>query len=187
MKIKRTDIEDVLVVEPLVFTDDRGFFLETYHKTKYRELGIPVEFVQDNLSFSRKGTLRGLHYQHPHGQAKLVQVLGGHVYDVTVDVRRGSKNFGKWVGVHLSDENRRQIYVPEGFAHGFCVLSETVLFSYKCSDLYTPECEMGVLWSDPDLGIEWPVKEPILSEKDAVYPRLRNITLDRLPGYEKKV
>jgi dTDP-4-dehydrorhamnose 3,5-epimerase len=185
MKILRTDLEGVLIVDPMVFSDDRGFFMETYQKIKYQDLGILVEFVQDNLSFSRKGTLRGLHYQHPHGQAKLVQVLGGHVYDVTVDVRKGSKNFGQWVGVHLSDENKRQIYIPEGFAHGFCVLSETALFSYKCSDLYTPKCERGVRWDDPDLGIDWPVKEPILSSKDAVYPRLKDVPAERLPGYEK--
>jgi dTDP-4-dehydrorhamnose 3,5-epimerase len=185
MKILRTALEDVLVVEPKVFDDDRGFFLETYHKLKYRELGIPVEFVQDNLSYSREGTLRGLHYQQPHGQAKLVQVLAGHVFDVTVDVRNGSKNFGKWFGIHLSEENKRQVYIPEGFAHGFCVLSLTALFSYKCSELYTPECERGVIWSDPDLGIDWPVKKPILSAKDAAYPRLRDIPVDRLPRYEK--
>ena len=140
--------------------------------------------MQYNLSFSRKGTLRGLHYQHPHGQAKLVQVLAGHVYDVAVDVRKGSTKFGQWFGVHLSSENKRQIYIPEGFAHGFCVFSETALFSYKCSDFYAAECEAGLLWSDPDLAIDWPVKEPILSEKDAVYPRLRDIPLDRLPGYK---
>ena len=185
MNILRTDLDGVLVLEPKVFSDDRGFFLETYHRIKYRGLGITVEFVQDNLSFSHKGTLRGLHYQHPHGQAKLVQVLEGHVFDVAVDVRKESKNFGRWVGVHLSSENKRQVYIPDGFAHGFCVLSETALFLYKCSDLYAPECERGVLWSDPDIGIEWPIKEPILSEKDAVYPRLRDIPLDRLPGYKK--
>jgi len=184
MKILRTDIKGVLILEPDVFSDDRGFFLETYHKVKYRGLGIPVEFVQDNLSFSRAGTLRGLHYQHPHGQAKLVQVLAGHVYDVTVDVRKGSKNFGQWVGVHLSDANKLQVYIPDGFAHGFYVLSETALFSYKCSDMYAPECERGVLWSDPDLGIEWPVKEPILSEKDAKYPRLKDVEVVRLPKYK---
>ena len=186
MKILRTDIEDVLVIEPIVFSDDRGFFLETYHKAKYQERGIPVEFVQDNLSFSVKGTLRGLHYQHPHGQAKLVQVLAGHVYDVTVDVRKGSKNFGQWVGFHLSDENRRQVYIPEGFAHGFCALSETVLFSYKCSDLYTPECERGVLWADPDLAIDWPIDNPILSKKDAAYPRLKDVPAEWLPGYKNE-
>jgi dTDP-4-dehydrorhamnose 3,5-epimerase len=185
MKILRTDLEDVLILEPIVFSDDRGFFLETYHQIKYRELGITVDFVQDNLSFSHKGTLRGLHYQHPHGQAKLVQVLLGHVYDVAVDVRKGSENFGKWVGAHLSDVNKRQVYIPEGFAHGFCVLSETALFLYKCSDLYAPDCEGGLLFSDPDIGIEWPVKEPILSEKDAAYLRLRDIPVDRVPKYKK--
>jgi dTDP-4-dehydrorhamnose 3,5-epimerase len=184
MKILRADLEDVLIAELKVFNDDRGFFVENYHKKKYQDLGISVEFVQDNLSFSCKGTLRGLHYQHPHGQAKLVQVLVGHVYDVAVDVRKGSKNFGRWLGVHLSDQNKRQVYIPQGFAHGFCVLSETALFSYKCSDLYTPDCEGGLLWSDPDLGINWPVKEPILSEKDAVYPRLKDVPVERLPGYE---
>jgi dTDP-4-dehydrorhamnose 3,5-epimerase len=185
MKKLRTDLEGVFILEPVVFSDRRGFFLETYQKIKYRELGIPVEFVQDNLSFSRKGTLRGLHYQHPHGQAKLVQVLAGHVYDVIVDIRRGSKNFGKWVGIYLSDANKQQVYIPKGFAHGFCVLSETALFSYKCSDLYAPECERGVVWADTDLSIDWPVKNPILSEKDAKYPRLKDIEVDRLPGYKK--
>ena len=183
MKILRTALDGVLIVEPTVFSDGRGFFQETYHQEKYRDAGIPVDFVQDNLSFSRKGTLRGLHYQHPHGQAKLVQVLAGHVYDVAVDVRRGSKSYGRWVGIHLSDDTRRQIYVPEGFAHGFCVLSETALFSYKCSDLYAPDCERGVLWNDPDLAIDWPVTAPILSEKDAGYPRLRDIA----GGRDKKV
>jgi dTDP-4-dehydrorhamnose 3,5-epimerase len=185
MKILRTVLEGVLVVEPKVFGDDRGFFLETHHKLKYRELGISVEFVQDNLSFSREGTLRGLHYQQPHGQAKLVQVLAGRVFDVTVDVRKGSKNFGNWFGIHLSEENIRQVYIPEGFAHGFCVLSETALFSYKCSDFYAPECERGVLWSDPDLAINWPINDPILSKKDAAYPRLNDVPLEWLPGYKK--
>ena len=185
MKILKTDLEGVLVVEPVAFNDDRGYFMEAYHKEKYAKMGISVDFVQDNLSFSGAGTLRGLHYQHPHGQAKLVQVLDGHVFDVTVDIRSGSPNFGKWFGIHLSDENRKQVFVPEGFAHGFCVLSDTVLFSYKCSDLYAPDCEGGVLWSDPDIGIEWPVKEPILSEKDTKYPRLKDVKVDRLPGYEK--
>jgi len=184
MKILRTDIESVLVVEPIAHIDDRGYFMETYHKLKYRELGIPVEFVQDNLSFSREGTLRGLHYQYPHGQAKLVQVLVGHVFDVTVDIRKGSLTFGQWFGIHLSDNNKRQLFVPGGLAHGFCVLSETALFSYKCSDLYFPECERGVLWSDPDLGIEWPVKEPILSEKDAKYPRLKDLPREWMPQYK---
>ncbi len=187
MKILRSDIEDVLIVEPIALSDDRGFFLEAYHKKKYQELGISVEFVQDNLSFSRAGTLRGLHYQHPHDQAKLVQVLVGHVFDVTVDIRKNSSTFGKWFGIHLSDENRKQVFVPEGFAHGFCVLSDTALFSYKCSDLYAPDCEGGLLWSDPDIGIDWPINNPVLSEKDAKYPRLKDLPVERLPGYEKKV
>jgi dTDP-4-dehydrorhamnose 3,5-epimerase len=184
MKILQTDLEGVLIVETTVFSDDRGFFMETYHKKKYHELGISVEFVQDNLSFSVKGTLRGLHYQHPHGQSKLVQVIAGHVYDVIVDVRNGSKNFGQWVGAHLSDENKRQVYIPQGFAHGFYVVSNTVLFLYKFSDLYAPECERGVLWSDPDVGIDWPASNPVLSDKDSKYPRLRDVPLERLPGYK---
>jgi len=182
MKILRTDLDGVLVVEPAIFSDHRGYFLESYNKNKYREHEIPIEFVQDNLSFSRKETLRGLHYQHPHGQAKLVQVLAGHVYDVTVDVREGSINFGQWIGIHLSDANKRQVFIPDGFAHGFCVLSETALFSYKCSDFYAPEYERGVLWSDPDLAIEWPINNPVLSEKDSKYLRLRDVPVERLPG-----
>ena len=185
MKVIRTDIQEVFVIEPNVFSDDRGYFLESYHMKKYHEAGISTGFVQDNLSFSCKGTLRGLHFQHPHGQAKLVQVLTGHVYDVVVDVRRESKNFGRWIGIHLSDENKRQIFIPEGFAHGFCVVSETALFSYKCSDFYAPDCERGVLWNDPDLAIDWPMEKPILSPKDAGYPRLRDVPADRLPRYEK--
>jgi len=187
MEIIKTLIDGVLILVPRVFADDRGFFMETYHRERYIKSGITADFVQDNLSFSCAGTLRGLHFQHPKGQAKLVQVLSGHVFDVTVDIRNGSPTFGQWIGIHLSDENKRQLFVSEGFAHGFCVLSDTALFSYKCSDLYAPDCEGGVLWSDPDIGIEWPVKEPVLSEKDAVYPRLKDIPADRLPGYEKKV
>lgn len=185
MEIIKKPLEGVLILAPRVFDDERGFFMETYHKERYIELGMTADFVQDNLSFSRKGSLRGLHYQHPHGQAKLVQVLVGHVFDVTVDIRSGSPTFGKWFGIHLSDEKRKQVFIPEGFAHGFCVLSDTALFLYKCSDLYAPDCEGGVLWSDPDVGIDWPMKEPILSDKDAVYPCLRDIPVDRLPGYKK--
>ena len=183
MEILKTTLDGVLILIPRVFNDDRGFFMEAYHKEKYVNLGICVDFVQDNLSFSCGGTLRGLHYQHPHGQAKLVQVLDGHVFDVTVDIRSGSPTFGQWVGIHLSGENRKQVFIPAGFAHGFCVLSETAHFLYKCSDLYAPDCEGGVLWSDPDIGIDWPVKEAILSEKDAKYPRLKDVKVDRLPRY----
>ena len=170
MEIIRTLLDGVLILVPRVFDDDRGFFMETYHKEKYIKLGMSVDFVQDNLSFSCAGTLRGLHYQHPHGQAKLVQVLNGHVFDVTVDIRSGSPTFGKWFGIYLSDDNKRQVFIPEGFAHGFCVVSETALFLYKCSDFYAHECEGGVLWSDPDLGIDWPIKEPILSERTRNIP-----------------
>lgn len=176
-------MDGVLILEPRVFDDNRGFFMETYHRKKYRELGIPVDFFQDNLSYSHKGALRGLHYQHPHDQAKLVQVLEGKVFDITVDIRSGSPTFGNWFGIHLSDENKRQVFVPEGFAHGFCVLSDTALFLYKCSDFYAPDCESGVLWSDPDLGIDWPINDPFLSEKDIKYPRLREVPIERLPKY----
>ena len=184
MNILQTSLDGVLVVEPMVFDDDRGYFMELYHKSKYEDVGISGDFRQDNLSFSRKGALRGLHFQHPYGQAKLVQVLEGNVFDVVVDIRQGSPSLGKWFGVYLSGENKRQVFIPQGFAHGFCVVSDSALFLYKCSEFYAPECEGGVLWADPDLGIEWPIQEPIVSEKDAVYPRLRDIPADRLPRYE---
>jgi dTDP-4-dehydrorhamnose 3,5-epimerase len=183
VKVVETKLEGVLIIEPAVFGDRRGFFMETYQKARYSEMGIDSSFVQDNLSQSIRGTLRGLHYQYPHGQAKLVQVLWGAVFDVAVDIRRGSPTFGQWTGARLSAENKRQIYIPADFAHGFCVLSETALFSYKCSDFYSAETEGGVLWSDPDLGIEWPVKKPLLSDKDLQYDLLKDIPTDRLPGY----
>ncbi len=186
MKVLSTSLEGVLVIEPSVFEDKRGFFMETYQQKKYRESGIDHDFVQDNLSYSVRRTLRGLHYQFPHAQAKLVQVITGEIYDVAVDIRRGSPTFGKWIGVHLSDKNKRQIYVPEGFAHGFCVLSETALFMYKCSDLYAPDCEGGIFWSDPDIGIEWPVENPLFSEKDSKFVYLRDIHSERLPVYENR-
>ena len=172
----------VLEIEPRIFNDSRGYFLESYQRVRFTGAGIEVNFVQDNLSFSRKNTLRGLHYQNPRGQAKLVQVFQGEVYDVVVDIRRGSQSFGQWYGTRLSFENMHQLFIPAGFAHGYCVLSETALFYYKCSDYYAPECEAGVLWSDPDLGIDWPMKLPLLSEKDADYPRLKDVPPDRLPG-----
>ena len=181
MKVISTSLKGVLLIEPSVFEDKRGFFMETYQQKKYRESGIDSDFVQDNLSYSVRRTLRGLHYQFPHAQAKLVQVITGEIYDVAVDIRRGSPTFGKWIGVHLSDKNKRQIYLPEGFAHGFCVLSETALFMYKCSDLYAPDCEGGILWSDPDIGIEWPVESPLLSEKDSRFACLRDMPPERLP------
>lgn len=180
MNVISTAIDDVRVIEPRVFSDQRGYFLETYHRERYRDAGIVCEFVQDNLSFSVRGTLRGLHYQIRHPQAKLVQVISGEVFDVAVDLRIGSPTFGKWAGVVLSSENKRQLFIPEGFAHGFCVTSETALFLYKCSDFYDPQDEGGLLWSDPDVGICWPVESPLLSAKDAVFPRLCDIPEEKL-------
>lgn len=180
MRVTATPLDGVIIVEPKVFGDQRGFFMETYHENRYKDAGISISFVQDNISFSVQGTLRGLHFQHPHGQAKLVQVLQGEIFDVAVDIRHGSPDFGRWTGVTLSADNRRQLYIPRGFAHGFCVLSETALFSYKCSDFYVPEAEGGICWNDPDLGIEWPVTNPILSDRDRTYPKLKEIAVDRL-------
>jgi dTDP-4-dehydrorhamnose 3,5-epimerase len=184
MNVRKTELDGVVIIEPNVFDDQRGYFVETYHQNRYQALGIRSDFVQDNLSFSKKGTLRGLHYQHPHDQAKLVQVIQGEVFDVVVDIRRGSPTFGKWIGQYLSDENKQQIFVPEGFAHGFCVLSNTALFHYKCSDLYAPECEGGIRWSDPDVAIDWPLDSPIVSEKDAKFSCLKDIAADILPFYK---
>ena len=166
MKVTPTDINDVLIIEPDVFEDPRGFFMETYHEKRYKTFGIDATFVQDNLSFSVKGTLRGLHYQYPNAQAKLVQVLMGEVFDVAVDIRKGSPTFGKWVGARLSAENKRQLFIPKGFAHGYCVVSNTAIFSYKCSRYYAPKDERGILWKDPELNIDWPVKTPLISDKD---------------------
>ena len=184
MKTSETELDGVLIIEPDVFDDQRGFFFETYNQNRYQEIGVTSDFVQDNLSFSRKGTLRGLHYQHPHDQAKLAQVIQGEVFDVVVDIRRGSTSFGKWVGQYLSGDNKTQIFIPAGFAHGFCVLSETALFHYKCSDFYAPQCEGGILWSDPDVAIDWPVDSPIVSEKDARFSILKDIEEDGLPLFK---
>lgn len=181
MKTVPASIQGLVIVEPEVFSDDRGFFMETYHRRRYADSGIDGAFVQDNLSCSKRGTLRGLHYQISHPQAKLVQVIAGEVFDVVVDLRSGSVTFGEWTGVTLSGKNGRQLYVPEGFAHGFCVLSATAHFSYKCSDYYAPMDEAGILWSDPDLGIDWPVSDPIVSEKDGRLPLLTDIPTEQLP------
>ena len=184
MKAEKTAFQTAWIIEPDAFHDQRGYFMETYHKEKYEQLGLKTHFVQDNLSYSVRGTLRGLHYQHPHGQAKLVQVIKGEIFDVILDIRRGSPTFGQWMGASLSDENKRQFYVPEGFAHGFCVLSETALVYYKCSDFYAPESEGGILWRDPGMGIEWPIPDPLLSEKDRSFPCLSDVPLSRLPVYQ---
>jgi dTDP-4-dehydrorhamnose 3,5-epimerase len=155
--------------------------MELFHEKRYAEAGLPGPFVQDNFSRSAKGILRGLHFQQPHAQGKLVQVFAGAVYDVAVDIRRGSPTFGRWVGVELSADNRRQLWVPPGFAHGFCVLSESADFHYKCTDFYSPASEHGIAWNDPELGIPWPVKSPLLSPKDSAAPRLKDAPV--LPDY----
>jgi dTDP-4-dehydrorhamnose 3,5-epimerase len=185
MRVIATDLPEVLIIEPEVFGDARGFFLESYHARRYAEAGVPDHFMQDNHSRSRRGVLRGLHYQLTHPQGKLVWVTSGEIFDVAVDIRRGSPTFGHWVGVTLSEENHRQLYIAPGFAHGFCVLSETVDFLYKCTDFYHPEDEGGVLWCDPDIGIQWPLTTPVLSEKDQRYTRLADVPLERLPRYER--
>jgi dTDP-4-dehydrorhamnose 3,5-epimerase len=155
MNIVETKIPGLLIIEPRIFGDERGWFTETWQRRRLAEAGLELDFVQDNLAYSRRGVLRGLHVQNPHSQGKLVQVLRGEVYDVAVDVRQGSPHFGQWVGVHLSGDNHRQFWVPEGFAHGYCVLSDDALFAYKCTDYYQPETQFSVLWNDPDLGIDW--------------------------------
>jgi dTDP-4-dehydrorhamnose 3,5-epimerase len=182
MKTIATPLEGLVIIEPRIFGDDRGFFLETHHQQRYRECGVDRSFVQDNLSFSVKGTLRGLHFQIAKPQAKLVQALTGEIFDVAVDLRPDSTTFGNWFGIQLSEQNKYQLFIPEGFAHGFCVLSESAHFSYKCSDYYDPQDEGGILWSDQDLAIDWPIKNPLLSEKDRRFPVLADLTPDSLPG-----
>ena len=174
MQVSKTPIDGLLTIEPKIFADPRGMFYEVYSENKYEEYGIPC-FVQDNHSVSKKGVLRGLHYQVNPGQGKLVRVTRGEVFDVAVDIRKQSPTYGKWWGLSLSETNNFQLYIPIGFAHGFCVLSESAEVLYKCSDYYSPENERGILWNDPDLAIDWPVKDPILSEKDAVYPLFREL------------
>jgi dTDP-4-dehydrorhamnose 3,5-epimerase len=184
MNVIETSIPGLLIIEPKVFGDERGFFLETYNEARYKEAGIKETFVQDNLSFSSKGILRGLHYQKPMEQGKLVQVIAGEVYDVAVDVRTGSLTFGQWEAAILSAENKKQFYVPPGFAHGFVVTSETALFSYKCTDLYNPSGERTIAWDDAELNIPWPVKSPQLSDKDREGSRLSDMSADDLPVYK---
>lgn len=180
MRVIRNEIEGLLVLEPKVFGDQRGFFMETWNQLRYREAGIQENFIQDNVSFSRQGTLRGLHFQNPAAQGKLVMVLQGEIFDVVVDIRRKSPTFKRCFGLVLSAENKRQFYIPPGFAHGFAVLSETVLFHYKCTDYYSPKDEQAIRWDDPELAIDWPVKTPILSPRDAQAPLLKDIPLERL-------
>jgi len=166
MKVTPTDIPGVLVLEPRVFADDRGYFLEAFHKRRFEEVGLNLEFVQDNHSRSRRDVVRGLHYQIEHAQGKLCRVMRGEVFDVAVDLRMGSPTFGCWTGIVLSEENRLQLYLPPGIAHGFGVLSEVADFVYKCTDYYSPQFECTLLWNDPALGIDWPISDPVLSDKD---------------------
>lgn len=166
-----------------MFGDERGFFMETWNAVRYGELGLPDRFVQSNVSSSAKGVLRGLHYQWPNPQGKLVSVLEGEVYDVAVDIRRGSPTFGRWAGVLLSGQNKRQMWIPEGFAHGFAVLSERALFSYMCTNVYDKTADAGVRWDDPAIGIDWPIGSPNLSDKDAAAPLLADVPQARLPVY----
>ena len=177
MKLTLTPIKDLVVIEPKVFGDERGYFYEAYNKNTFHELGLDYDFVQDNQSFSRKGVLRGLHFQKQFPQAKLVRVIEGEVFDVAVDLRKDSTTFGKWYGVTLSGENKKMFLIPKGFAHGFLVLSETAIFSYKCDDFYHPNDEGGIIYNDPDIGIEWPEIdcELVLSDKDKKHPSLGKI------------
>jgi dTDP-4-dehydrorhamnose 3,5-epimerase len=184
VKVTPMGLPGVLLIEPQRFGDARGYFLETFHAERYRGVGIELPFVQDNLSRSARGILRGLHLQRPNEQGKLVYVLEGEVFDVAVDVRVGSPNFGNWTSAVLSAADHRQLWIPPGFAHGFCVTSATALFAYKCTAPYSATDEVGVLWNDPALGIPWPVAEPRLSAKDAVLPRLADIDKARLPRFE---
>jgi len=174
-KIEKSDLEGVLIIKPAVHIDPRGRFFESFQKQRYKELGITEEFVQDNQSVSQQHTIRGLHYREGPGQSKLVRVIRGEVFDVVVDIRKNSSTFGQWRGYTLSDSNYLQIYIPAGFAHGFCVLSDSAEFLYKVSEYYAAEKEKGILWDDPDIGIEWPTSSPVLSEKDKCNPALRDL------------
>ena len=176
MKTVPTELPGVIIIEPRVFSDARGFFFESYHAVRYGDAGITATFVQDNHSCSAKGTIRGLHYQLRHPQAKLLRVIRGSVLDVAVDIRRGSPTFGRWVGVELTADNKRQLFIPAGFGHGFCATAGVAEVEYKCSDLYVADDQHGVIWNDPTIGIAWPVREPILSDSDRAYGPL---TLDR--------
>ena len=173
-------MEGLIYIEPKIFEDGRGWFYESWNKERYSEIGITEDFVQDNFSLSSRGVLRGLHYQKPYTQGKLVSVIKGEVWDVAVDLRKGSSTFGKWLGFTLTGERKEQLYVPKGFAHGFCVISETAIFHYKCTDKYSPESEHGIIWKDRTLNITWPIKDPIISEKDKEYPEFIEITNDLL-------
>ncbi len=183
MNVVPTQLTGVVIIEPRVFTDPRGFFLESYHADRYGRAGIPA-FVQDNHSCSARGTIRGLHYQLLRPQGKLLRAIRGTVFDVAVDIRRGSPDFGRWIGVELSAENKRQLFVPAGFAHGYCVTSDIAEVEYKCTDFYAPDDEHGVVWNDPTVNVAWPIEQPILSTKDRELPRL-SLDRDDLPQFTR--
>ena len=180
-----TNLPGVCVIEPVVHGDARGYFFESFHAAKYAELGIDARFVQSNVSRSAKGVLRGLHYQWPNPQGKLVSVLEGEVYDVAVDIRAGSPTFGRWAAAMLTADNKRHFWIPEGFAHGFAVVSDNATFCYQCTALYDRAADAGIRWNDADVGIDWPLSAPLLSDKDAAAPFLRDVPRDKLPKYTK--
>ncbi|UBB26117.1 dTDP-4-dehydrorhamnose 3,5-epimerase [Pseudoxanthomonas japonensis] len=183
MKIVETPLPGCVVIEPTVFGDDRGFFYEAWNAERFGKHGLPARFVQSNISSSSRGVLRGLHYQWPNPQGKLVSVLEGEVYDVAVDIRRGSPHFGRWTAVMLSAENKREFWIPEGFAHGFAVLSERAIFSYLCTATYDKASDAGIRWDDASIGIDWPIHDPVLSDKDARMPFLDEMTPEQLPPF----
>jgi len=183
MKATNTSLPGLLLIEPLIFSDDRGFFFENWNRAKYRDIGLPDEFSQDNISFSKQGVLRGLHFQCPSPQGKLVSVLEGEIFDVAVDIRKGSTTFGKWLGFKLSSSNHHQLWIPAGFAHGFCVLSTQALVSYKSSDYYSPKNESTIIWNDPSIKINWPVSNPIISDKDSRGIPLAQFSESKLPRF----
>lgn len=182
MKVTQCELPGLMIIEPKVFDDERGYFLETWNRRRYAEAGVDVDFQQSNVSLSVRDTLRGLHFQNPSPQGKLVYVLEGEVYDVAVDIRRDSPTFRRWFGLTLSGESKAQLYVPPGFAHGFCVTSERALFAYHCTTPYKEASDQVLAWNDPELAIHWPVREPLLSAKDAAAPTLGEIPVERLPG-----
>lgn len=182
----KTKIDDVYIIEPKVFGDNRGYFMESYNQEHFEAAGLNMTFVQDNESKSSKGVLRGLHFQRKHSQGKLVRVTKGEVFDVAVDLRTGSETYGKWEAVILSEENKKQFYIPKGFAHGFLVLSDEAVFNYKCTDFYAPEYDGGIMWNDPDINIEWPlegIENILLSEKDKDHPSLKQLDLSKYPDF----
>ena len=187
MKVRETPLSGVLIIEPKIFGDSRGFFVETFVQERYKEAGIPEHFVQDNLSFSQHGVLRGLHFQNPIPQGKLVYVLEGEVFDVVVDIRIGSPTFGEWHGEYLSGENKHQLWIPKGFAHGFCVTGDKALFVYKCTDYYAPEHEVTIRWDDPTIGIKWPIADPLVSTKDVMASFLKDIERTHLFHFSNQI